>query len=536
MERAEQGHSLLNCVRARPLVTAATAFAAGILAAGSVYWLAALFLAAAALSALWLRRGAWQGQTALLFALLTLAGGLRTIAARIPDPRQVSRLAPALMTVRGIVVSDVPIPNNRSGRVMPAKLNMSVQAVQVGASSRWLPASGIIQASLGMETGGAAGHLPSWGDTLTARGQLHAASGLRNPGGVNWRKVLAGSETIAVMNARHSFEWHIDEPAKSTAPLFFAYKMRRWLERHIGKLYPGPAAALIETLLLGQRGDLSASVRDDFQRAGAAHLLAIAGLQIGLLAFFLPRLLQRMLLPYRTACFLSALAVGFYSLLGGSRPSLERAALVGMIALAAPVLEREFDWSSSLALAALVLLMYNPLTLYTSGFLLSFLVVCTLALWMPALWTAMQDWLWKLIPGKNAVHYFFRKACSALLGTLMAGMLAQTAAAPIVALFYHQLSALGFLNALLLLPAILVLLLLAPCSLLLPALVPLVNGVSRYELALVHWLSRPYWACLSVRSPSLWFIAAYYACLTGGALWIWPHQARLYEEQAGGEE
>ena len=115
-----------------------------------------------------------------------------------------------------------------------------------------------------------------------------------------------------------------------------------------------------------------------FVQTGTAHILAISGLHIGVVAAIFLLLVK--FIPIGGKCQ-SAGVIGllmFYAFLTGGRPSVVRATIMMIVFLASFIVEKERDVLNTLSLSAMIILVYNPLNLFDIGFQLSF--VCVLSI------------------------------------------------------------------------------------------------------------------------------------------------------------
>ena len=130
-----------------------------------------------------------------------------------------------------------------------------------------------------------------------------------------------------------------------------------------------PARGLLLALVLGDRSALPESWEQGLRRCGLAHLLAVSGLHLGLVAAlaFVPGLPMRL----RSRCALAAFLVMSYLLILGPRPSVLRAAAMALLALAALALERPPQALNALACGVAVLLLSEPTLVEDLGLQLS---------------------------------------------------------------------------------------------------------------------------------------------------------------------
>jgi len=149
----------------------------------------------------------------------------------------------------------------------------------------------------------------------------------------------------------------------------------RRLERGSGEGGPWLVA-----ILLGEQRVLPPVDVRVWQETGLAHLLAVSGLNVGVLALALGAALAPLPRSWRDPPLVLLLLL--YVPLAGWQVSVRRAVLMALLLLAARRLGRRTGVLSALALAALWILWCEPGQLAAPGFLMSFGAVAALALGM----------------------------------------------------------------------------------------------------------------------------------------------------------
>jgi competence protein ComEC len=150
-------------------------------------------------------------------------------------------------------------------------------------------------------------------------------------------------------------------------------RLRRAVLAQMSARFPGPEAAILAGLVVGGRARLPPNVLGDLQDSGLAHLLAVSGLKIIIVAGILEAVLRP--LPRWPRAALTILGLGLYTALGGTTASALRAALMAGLAIVARALGRETDAVRSLLLAAATMLTLSPALGVDAGFQFSFLGV-----------------------------------------------------------------------------------------------------------------------------------------------------------------
>src|SRR5579871_6527402 len=365
----------------RPLVALVLAFAAGILlAAFALPLVAALLLLWLLLLGLFIatRRRFWAG--VVILVAIALLGAARYKVATLVPASDVSHLAPGAVTVMGVVVSDPKVLDDpRSALPGLTRCVLAVRQVRAYANGRAVQATGSVEIRLPLPANSdppaeISPATPLVGDMLRVHGRLETPSGPRNPGGFDYRATLARQGVYAILTARRAEDWQrLPSGGIGGYPWDrLASRLRQGVLARIARLLPPERAAALSGILLGARENLPPDLQDDFERTGTTHILATAGLHVGMIAGLLVLLLRLLRVPMQPRMALTLLALALYASMAGGRPSVTRAALLAGVFLAGYLLEREPDLLNTLALAALILLFWNPQNLFDAGFQLSF--------------------------------------------------------------------------------------------------------------------------------------------------------------------
>lgn len=134
-------------------------------------------------------------------------------------------------------------------------------------------------------------------------------------------------------------------------------------------------AAVIKTMLLGDKSDLSSETKILYQRSGIIHILAISGLHIGLLAGILEWLLERLRVRKSIAVVIVILLAVVYGVMTGFSDATLRAVLMLTIGRIAFLLGRSPDMPTSMIEALLIMVIHNPDSLFSTGMLMSYMAV-----------------------------------------------------------------------------------------------------------------------------------------------------------------
>lgn len=212
-------------------------------------------------------------------------------------------------------------------------------------------------------------------------------------------------------------------------------------------------SAVVKALITGDTSGISSDLREAFNRTGAGHLIAISGLNIGIIAavsffaarYFLsfwPFILRKGIL-IRCASFAAIFPVIFYGLISGLEPSALRAVIMASVILAAGVFSRESDILNSIAASAFMILAVMPGSLFSISFILSYMAVFFLILSAPVSEMIRQKFSGS---GKSG------KIISWTLLSLTVSVFATLGTAPFVMHYFGNFSPVGILANLILVP------------------------------------------------------------------------------------
>lgn len=314
-------------------------------------------------------------------------------------------------------------------------------------------------------------------------GEVHTAG---NPGafdyarflrrqGISGRAYVAGNrwKVRAMADAEVSLRLRMARYRQSLSAQYFS---------HLGS----EEAAIAAAMSLGDKRSLDAAQRQSFSATGVSHVLALSGLHLGILFSLYSLLFVKRLRSRRGRVFASLVGVALlwgFALLVGFPLSLVRATVMFTLWQLSVVLYSERSSLNNLALAALLILLFSPASLFDIGFQLSFTSVFFILLLTPHI--PRPRWLRR------------SRLLALLYGWLTVSIVAQIGTGPLVAYYFHTIPLVGLLGNLLAIPLAYVILGLALVFFLIP-------GFQGLTATLLGWCIR---------------------CLTGAVGWMsaWPY-------------
>jgi competence protein ComEC len=301
-------------------------------------------------------------------------------------------------------------------------------------------------------------------------------------------------------------------------------------EAALGSGTPEAEAALLRGFVLGEDDRIDPATVDDFKRSGLAHLLAVSGENVMLLALLAMPLLALLGVPLRARLMLVLALIAIYVPVTGAGPSIQRAGVMGAAGVVAALAGRPRSRWYAVLLAAFATLALNPRASDDAGWQLSFAAVIGILLWAAGLRDVVLG-----SPGhtRGRATPGWRRGLAEGVGVTVSATLAT---APLMAHDFGAISLASLPANLMALPAVAPLMWLGMLSGLAGQLpwVPVepLTGVAgllaAYVAQVAHWFGSPAWARVDVSLPGAAGVLASYVAL-GLVMWVvlgWARRRR----------
>lgn len=147
--------------------------------------------------------------------------------------------------------------------------------------------------------------------------------------------------------------------------------LRLGLVERLQRVFPEPESSLAAGLLFGYRETIPRSIKEDFQKTGLTHILAVSGYNMVILITFISTVFS--IFPRNAWMTLSLASIFFFTLLAGASASVIRAAIMGSLTLIARFFGRKSIGLRSLFITGYAMILIDPsLLFFDIGFQLSF--------------------------------------------------------------------------------------------------------------------------------------------------------------------
>lgn len=235
---------------------------------------------------------------------------------------------------------------------------------------------------------------------------------------------------------------------------------RRILTQKLLSNLEKPYGAIAAALVTGDRSYIPHKLRQSFVDAGLAHILAISGLHLSLIAGLIFLLLRRFMCLWpiffmnfpvkKASACLAIIASMFYMAIANFGIPVQRSFIMIALAMLAVCLDRTAFSMRSLALAAFTILIFSPESLLSASFQLSFAAVLGLLAFYESVWLTLQG---KIFQDSNS-FLGIKKIFWAFFGIFITTLIASLATTPYSIAFFQRFTAQSILGNLLAIPLV----------------------------------------------------------------------------------
>lgn len=247
--------------------------------------------------------------------------------------------------------------------------------------------------------------VPEPGQVVVITGHLSPPSGPAEPGGFDFQRMAWFEGLGAVGYTRTPVL--LGAPASDGAAGLWVYRTRIAISAALQDRLPGPSGAFAAAIMTGDRSGMARDSVDALRASNLAHLLAISGMHMGILAAFIFATVRSglSLWPYvalrwptkKIAAVCALFAASGYLVMSGNSVSTERAFVMVAVMLVAVLFDRRALTLRAVAIAALIVLVLRPEVLFGPGFQMSFAATTALVVVFGATrgteWPNLPNWL-----------------------------------------------------------------------------------------------------------------------------------------------
>lgn len=282
--------------------------------------------------------------------------------------------------LRGVIVSHVENRNTFYGQ----KTTFLLSVQELKTPWGWRPKSGRVLVNLFKPAD------LQYGDWVLLEGKMYRPFNFSFEKNFSYADYLENQGLYLILSISREGNIQVLDHAKGNRIMAQALILSQKFKTVFHQYLSPQEAGLINALLLGDRSEIPHPIRQLFVQTGTAHILAISGQNVAIIAFLILMFLKILPLGKGLHNLLTGILLIGYALISGAQPPVVRATMMTIVFLGSFLLERETDSYNTLGLAALGLLLVNPFYLYNVGFQLSFISVWAILVFTPLIMKFFQ--------------------------------------------------------------------------------------------------------------------------------------------------
>lgn len=206
------------------------------------------------------------------------------------------------------------------------------------------------------------------GNRVEAKGEVSFFQGARNPGNFDQKRYY---QILDI----HGMIWAEDIRIVDTGVRKWKARLenfrKRWIEILLSN-FGEEDGGVMGAVMLGEKSEVDQELKTLYQVNGIGHIIAISGLHLSFIGIGMYKLLRRITGSYPVGGIFGILFLMLYILMIGFTVSAVRALVMFLFRVGADMAGRHYDAPTALSAAAVVVLVWRPLSLYDGGFWLSF--------------------------------------------------------------------------------------------------------------------------------------------------------------------
>ncbi len=341
-----------------------------------------------------------------------------------------------------------------------------------------------------------------FGDRILLRGAL----GKRTFPGQNALELRRVQQCVVLPNSHRFSIFFLGQSLRTAA----AHRLEKGIEKMPVQL------SVFKALVLGYRKAVPSETLESFRRTGSLHIFAISGLHVGIVGLLLVIVLKGLGIPrdWFGICLIPLLFL--YVISTGMKSSALRALAMAAVFILAPFFRRKPDIPTSVAFAAILLLLLRPMEILSAGFLYSFTVVAFIVMVFSAV---PRNW----IQGE-----WLRTYCLSLIITSVAATLAS---APLTSLYFGRFAPIALVGNLIVVPLTFFIVLSGWLSIVMPFASSIFNHAAlafiNALLGSVEWLDRLPGSSWPVDPPPLLAVCLWY----GSLIYLFTHASTVRQRR-----
>jgi len=285
-----------------------------------------------------------------------------------------------------------------------------------------------------------------YGMSVILYGNVEPPSAERNPGEFSPREYYEANGVTHLMTVRGADKiCLVDSAGGSWFMRELVLPVRRGVFAFIDSTISGEEGELLKGLMIGDRSGISQETREAFVNSGVAHVLAVSGSNVAVVAGIFIFIFGMIRLPGRIRTIAVLAGLVFYMVLTGNQPPVVRATIMAFVFFLARLFQQKSNAYNAMGVAAMVILGLDARQLFDVGFQLSFVAVLSIIYLYPK----ANAWI-SLLPDAA----WWQRGLLWLLRICAVSLVATLGTLPLAAVSFGKVSVIGIAANLFVIPAV----------------------------------------------------------------------------------
>ena len=285
----------------------------------------------------------------------------------------------------------------------------------------------------------------SLGDVVSFNGEISIPKDAMNSGGFSYADYLKTENIFFQCNLKSS-DFRIT--GHNTRPVLHSWtNFRKKCISFFDETFPEDEGAVLKAFVTGDSSSVSEEVAETFSNSGLSHVLAVSGLHVSVFISLVVALLKLFNVSKRKEMLFSAVAALFFVLFTGASVSAIRAGILAVFAFIAKLIYRKSDPLTTLSLAAALLSAFDPLTVYSASFMLSFSATAGILLFYNTI-SEFFAGFYKNIETKSRLYKILRN----IFDSFAVGLSAQIFVIPLLVYMFNGFSVMSVVSTMIVIP------------------------------------------------------------------------------------
>lgn len=211
----------------------------------------------------------------------------------------------------------------------------------------------------------------NYADKIYINAEFEEPNVARNYGGFSYKEYLKTKKIYGIVNASKE-NLKIIKSNNVNIINKIANKFSNIITKNIDKVFSEKEGGLLKGILIGNKENLDEDIQEDFKNSNLSHMLAVSGAHVSYIILGITTVVNNMKLNKRISKIITIFILLFFILLVGGTPSATRACIMAIYTIFGSLVYRKPNVLSSLSLSLIIIVIYNPYSIFDIGLQLSY--------------------------------------------------------------------------------------------------------------------------------------------------------------------